>query len=255
MLFGSILSATDPVAVVALLKDAGASPKLTILIIGESLMNDGTAMVLFTLYLNIMKGDDYSVGDIVLFFVEETLGAPLLGMAFGLLAVWCLSKVNRCDCKYIYVFFTCLQCIIQEIFMYALNNERRNISHLSFSVSLSVSFSVCLSVSLPLLSLSLSLSLCTQTSKQHRHHGTDSHHGVLCLLGILHRTVLRGGVWSPGMLRGRPDAVLARASSHPGAPHAAQHLGVHRVDRQHSDLPPGRADHWWHAGGVEHRGG
>ena len=95
MLFGSILSATDPVAVVALLKDAGASPKLTILIIGESLMNDGTAMVLFTLYLNIMKGDDYSFGEIILFFMEETLGAPLLGIAFGLLAVYCLSKVNR----------------------------------------------------------------------------------------------------------------------------------------------------------------
>ena len=42
MLFGSIVSATDPVAVVALLKEAGASPRLTILIIGESLMNDGT---------------------------------------------------------------------------------------------------------------------------------------------------------------------------------------------------------------------
>lgn len=42
---GSILSATDPVAVVALLKSAGASPKLTILIVGESLLNDGTAMV------------------------------------------------------------------------------------------------------------------------------------------------------------------------------------------------------------------
>ena len=97
MVFGSILSATDPVAVVALLKDAGASPKLTILIIGESLMNDGTAMVLFTLYLNIMKGDSYSFSEVILFFVEETLGAPLVGVAFGLLAVYCLSKVNRCD--------------------------------------------------------------------------------------------------------------------------------------------------------------
>ena len=46
MTFGLILSATDPVAVVALLKSACASPKLTILIVGESLLNDGTAMVL-----------------------------------------------------------------------------------------------------------------------------------------------------------------------------------------------------------------
>jgi hypothetical protein len=52
MVFGSILAATDP----ALLKSAGASPKLTILIIGESLLNDGTAMVLFTLFFDMVKG-------------------------------------------------------------------------------------------------------------------------------------------------------------------------------------------------------
>ncbi len=46
MVFGSILSATDPVAVVALLKTAGASPKLTMVIVGESLMNDGTLCTL-----------------------------------------------------------------------------------------------------------------------------------------------------------------------------------------------------------------
>ena len=48
--FGSILAATDPVAVVALLKSVGASPKLTMLISGESLLNDGTAIVLFVLF-------------------------------------------------------------------------------------------------------------------------------------------------------------------------------------------------------------
>jgi NhaP-type Na+/H+ or K+/H+ antiporter len=46
-LLGAILSATDPVAVVALLKDLGASKKLGTLIEGESLLNDGTAMVVF----------------------------------------------------------------------------------------------------------------------------------------------------------------------------------------------------------------
>ena len=53
---GAILSATDPVAVVALLKGAGASPKLTILIVGESLLNDGTAMVLFSLFYQSLNG-------------------------------------------------------------------------------------------------------------------------------------------------------------------------------------------------------
>jgi NhaP-type Na+/H+ and K+/H+ antiporter len=50
---GAILCATDPVAVVALLKELGASPTLTVLIQGESLLNDGTAIVLYTIAYNI----------------------------------------------------------------------------------------------------------------------------------------------------------------------------------------------------------
>jgi NhaP-type Na+/H+ or K+/H+ antiporter len=95
MLLGSILAATDPVAVVALLKNAGASPKLTILIIGESLMNDGTAMVLFTLYYNMMEGKHYSGGGIIVFFLSTCIGSPLLGIAFGLAGVFWLGRANR----------------------------------------------------------------------------------------------------------------------------------------------------------------
>jgi NhaP-type Na+/H+ or K+/H+ antiporter len=47
LMYGSIISATDPVAVVALLKELGASKRLSTMIEGESLMNDGTAMVVF----------------------------------------------------------------------------------------------------------------------------------------------------------------------------------------------------------------
>jgi NhaP-type Na+/H+ or K+/H+ antiporter len=55
LLFGSIVSATDPVAVVAMLKDLGASKKINTLIEGESLLNDGTAMVLFSVVLVSIK--------------------------------------------------------------------------------------------------------------------------------------------------------------------------------------------------------
>jgi len=55
MMMGTILSATDPVAVVGLLKEMGASSKLTMIIAGESLMNDGVAIVVFTLFLNMYK--------------------------------------------------------------------------------------------------------------------------------------------------------------------------------------------------------
>ena len=56
LLFGSIISATDPVAVVSLLKELGASKRLSTMIEGESLLNDGTAMVALLVVLDIVEG-------------------------------------------------------------------------------------------------------------------------------------------------------------------------------------------------------
>lgn len=95
MVFGSILSATDPVAVVALLKSVGASPKLTILIVGESLLNDGSAMVLFTLFFNSLNGTHYTTGSIISFFFSAAFGSVLLGIGFGLVTVRWLRSANR----------------------------------------------------------------------------------------------------------------------------------------------------------------
>lgn len=53
---GCVLSATDPVAVVALLKELGASVQFNVLVEGESLLNDGTAMVFFMLFMSLVKG-------------------------------------------------------------------------------------------------------------------------------------------------------------------------------------------------------
>lgn len=94
-LFGSILSATDPVAVVALLKSANASPKLTILIVGESLLNDGTAMVMFTLFYNMLSGDHYNFGSVTAFFVEAAIGSVVLGFVFGFATLIWLRSASR----------------------------------------------------------------------------------------------------------------------------------------------------------------
>ena len=51
LMYGSIISATDPVAVVALLNNLGASKRISTMIEGESLLNDGTAMVVFLVLL------------------------------------------------------------------------------------------------------------------------------------------------------------------------------------------------------------
>merc|ERR1712050_621355 len=80
---GSILCATDPVAVVALLKELGASPTLTVQIQGESLLNDGTAIVLYLVAYNMLSGESYDVGEVIAFLVKTAIYAWILGMMIG----------------------------------------------------------------------------------------------------------------------------------------------------------------------------
>ena len=95
MLFGSIVSATDPVAVVVLLKELGASKRLSTLIEGESLLNDGTAMVVFLVLLDLVKGIDLTFGDIIIKFIRLSLGGPLLGIAGGLVLSFILKRIHN----------------------------------------------------------------------------------------------------------------------------------------------------------------
>lgn len=84
-LLGSILSATDPVAVVALLRELGASVQLSTLIEGESLLNDGSAFVAFLVVLDFVTGENLrSGGEIVVMLLRLTGGAFALGLAFGI---------------------------------------------------------------------------------------------------------------------------------------------------------------------------
>lgn len=83
LMYGSIVSATDPVAVVALLKELGASKRLATMIEGESLLNDGTAMVIFLVLLKIVEGEDQSFGQILLMFCRLSFGGLLLGLIGG----------------------------------------------------------------------------------------------------------------------------------------------------------------------------
>jgi NhaP-type Na+/H+ or K+/H+ antiporter len=99
--FGSILAATDPVAVVALLNSLGASSVLTMQITGESLLNDGTAIVVFQLFFNMyhdatkVEYTDYSTIEIVKFFARMALGGPALGLLFGYASVWWMRSQSR----------------------------------------------------------------------------------------------------------------------------------------------------------------
>jgi len=91
LVFGSILSATDPVAVVALFGTLGVAPRLTMLISGESLLNDGTAMVIFSLMLKVTLGATLDFHGVIGFFACMSLVGVVFGAGVGFLAVICIG--------------------------------------------------------------------------------------------------------------------------------------------------------------------
>lgn len=95
VLFGAIISATDPVAVVALLKELGVSKRISTLIEGESLLNDGTALVTFLVLLDLAEGKDSSAIEIVGKFCKMSLLGPLLGLVFGIGMAYILSRIHN----------------------------------------------------------------------------------------------------------------------------------------------------------------
>ncbi|CAF1577785.1 unnamed protein product, partial [Adineta ricciae] len=95
IMFGSILSATDPVAVVALLHESGASKSLAALIDLESLLNDGSAFVIFMVFRDIIVGGSDSAKKIIVDIAKFTIGGPLFGIVCGIAAVIFFNLVHN----------------------------------------------------------------------------------------------------------------------------------------------------------------
>ena len=94
LLFGALIAATDPVAVVSLFRTLGVPKRLQILLEGESLFNDGTAIVMYNIMLSVIATGTFSFSQSVVDFLMVAGGGVLVGIIVGWIATRFIGFVN-----------------------------------------------------------------------------------------------------------------------------------------------------------------
>ena len=95
LLFGALISPTDPIAVMAILKKVGVSKTLETKVVGESLFNDGIAVVIFIALLGIAQHGEVSISNISMLFLKEAVGGAILGAILGYTVFLMLRSVDN----------------------------------------------------------------------------------------------------------------------------------------------------------------
>ena len=94
LVFGALIAATDPIAVVAVFRSLGVPRRLSVLLDGESLLNDGTAIVFFTLSLSLVTGASVTAGQLATDFFKIVGFGGLIGAAVGLAVSQVIKQID-----------------------------------------------------------------------------------------------------------------------------------------------------------------